>query len=79
MMSYWSELARDIVLPHNGTPTTLVRALWTDPPYVSAELIDALSGRLGADFTLVDVECQHMVPHAKPAETAKVIRDLLER
>ena len=79
MMSYWSELARDIVLPHNGTPTTLVRALWTDPPYVSTELIDALSGRLGADFTLVDVECQHMVPHAKPAETAKVIRDLLER
>ena len=26
MMSYWSELARDIVLPHKGTPTTLVRA-----------------------------------------------------
>ena len=26
MMSYWSELARDIVLPHKGTPTTVVRA-----------------------------------------------------
>ena len=25
---------------------------------------------LGADFTLVDVDCDHMVPHAKPAETA---------
>ena len=29
MMSYWSELARDIVLPPAGTPTTLVRAKWT--------------------------------------------------
>ena len=26
MMSYWSELARDVVLPPAGTPTTLVRA-----------------------------------------------------
>lgn len=77
MMSYWSELARDIVLPHSGTPTILVRAQWTEPPYVSAELIDGLSGRLGADFTLVDLPCQHMVPHAKPEETAKLIRDLL--
>ncbi|STZ24091.1 alpha/beta hydrolase [Mycolicibacterium aichiense] len=78
MMSYWSELARDIALPRTGTPTTLVRAQWTDPPYVSAELLDALSDRLGDDFTLVDFDCQHMVPHAKPEETAKVIRDLLE-
>jgi lipase len=65
------------VLPHSGTPTTLVRAQWTDPPYVSEELLDGLSGRLGADFTLVDVACQHMVPNAKPEATAKVIRDLL--
>ena len=79
MMSYWSELARDIVLPRRGTPTTLVRARWTDPPYVSQELIDGLSGQLGDDFTLIDLDCLHMVPHAKPDETAKVIRDLLER
>ncbi|GAY18000.1 alpha/beta fold hydrolase [Mycobacterium sp. shizuoka-1] len=77
MMSYWSELARDIVLPRTGTPTTLIRAQWTDPPYVTAELLDGLSGRLGADFTLIDFACQHMVPHAKPEETATVIRDLL--
>ncbi|EUA19542.1 esterase family protein [Mycobacterium xenopi 3993] len=31
MMSYWSELARDIVLPPKGTATTLVRATWTSP------------------------------------------------
>lgn len=78
MMSYWSELARSIALPRTGTPTTLIRAQWTDPPYVSDALIDGLSDRLGKDFTLVDFACQHMVPHAKPQETAKAIRDLLE-
>jgi lipase len=77
MMSYWSELARDIALPHKGTRTTLVRAAHQDPPYVSAALIDALSGRLGADFTVLDFPCRHMVAHAAPAETAAVIRELL--
>ena len=79
MMSYWSELARDIVLPHRGTPTTLVRALWTDPPYVGADLIDAMAARLGTDFTLVDLECLHMVFLPKPVETAAVIREMLQR
>ncbi len=79
MMSYWSELARDIVLPRNGTPTTVVRAALTDPPYVTEALVDGLSGRLGADFTLTEFGCRHMVPHAKPAETASLIRGMLER
>ena len=79
MMSYWSELARDIVLPHQGTPTTLLRALWTDPPYVGDGLIGALSARLGTDFTLVDLECLHMVYLPKPVETAAAIRDMLNR
>ncbi len=79
MMSYWSELARPAVLPPPGMPTTLVRAQWTAPPYVSDELVDGLAGRLGADFTLVDLPCQHMVAQAKPAETAEVIRALLDR
>ncbi len=74
MMSYWSELARDVVLPHAGTPTTLVRAKWTSPPYVTDELIDALRQRLGADFELLDFECNHMVPNAKPVEVAALIR-----
>ena len=78
MVSYWSELARDIALPHRGTRTTLVRAAFQDPPYVTEALVDALSGHLGPDFTLVDFPCQHMVAQAKPAETAAVIRDLLE-
>ncbi|WP_442930364.1 alpha/beta fold hydrolase [Mycobacterium sp. NBC_00419] len=78
MMSYWSELAREIVFPHPGTRTTLVRATWTEPPYVSAELIDGLASRLGTAFTMVDLDCQHMVAQAKPAETAAIIRDMLE-
>lgn len=77
MASYWSELARDIALPHKGTRTTLVRAAFQDPPYVTEALVDALSGRLGGDFTLTEFGCQHMVPLAKPAETAAVIRDML--
>lgn len=77
IMSYWSELARDIVVPRRGTPTTLLRAAFQDPPYVSAALIDALSAQLGAEFTLRDVDCRHMVAEARPAETAAAIRDLL--
>jgi lipase len=78
MMSYWSELARDIVLPPAGTPTTLVRAAWTSPPYVSDRLVAGLRERLGPDFELLDYECDHMVPHAKPTEVAALIRKLVK-
>jgi lipase len=75
MMSYWSELAREIVLPPNGIRTTLVRAAWTSPPYVPDRLIAALRERLGADFQLINLECDHMVAEAKPAEVAALIRE----
>jgi lipase len=75
MMSYWSELARPFGLPREGTPTTLIRATRTDPPYVSEELVAALDARLGSAFTLLDFDCDHMVAQAKPAETAAVIRE----
>jgi len=78
MMSYWSELARDIVLPPAGTATTLVRAKRTSPPYVSDRLIGELQQRLGSDLQLLDFDCNHMVPHAKPTEVAALIRTLLE-
>jgi len=78
MVCYWSELARDIVLPPAGTTTTLVRGIRADPQYVTEDLIAALQQRLGADFELLDFECGHMVPQAKPAEVAAVIRDRLE-
>jgi lipase len=78
MMSYWSELARDVVLPPPGTTTTLVRAKRTSPPYVSDRLIAGLEERLGPDFRQLDFDCNHMVPYAKPAEVAALTRELLE-
>jgi lipase len=78
MMSYWSELARDIVLPPPGTATTLVRAKQTSPPYVSDRLIAGLQERLGPDFQLLDFDCNHMVPCAKPDEVAALVRTQLE-
>ncbi|WP_210084446.1 alpha/beta hydrolase [Mycobacterium sp. OAE908] len=77
MLSYWSELARPIVLPRNGIPITLVLATKTDPPYVSDELLAGLRER--PDFTLLEFDCDHMVPQARPADTAAVIRKQLER
>ncbi|MDO3639719.1 alpha/beta fold hydrolase [Mycolicibacterium arseniciresistens] len=79
MMSYWSELARPVALPRDGTPTTLVRAARTQPPYASDELITALDATLGTDLEVLQWDCDHMVPHARPAETAALIRAHLER
>lgn len=78
MMAYWSELARDTVLPPAKTPTVLVRAKRTTPPYVTDKLIDDLARRLGSDFRLLDFDCNHMVPYAKPDEVAALTRELLE-
>lgn len=78
MMSYWSELARDIVLPPAGTATTLVRAKWTAPQLVTNQLIAGLHQRLGPDFSLLDFECNHMVPYAKPTEVAALVRNQLK-
>jgi lipase len=77
MMSYWSELARDAVLPPAKTPTILVRAKRTSPPYVTDELIAGLQERLGSSFRLLDFDCNHMVPYAMPDEVAALARDLL--
>jgi lipase len=75
MMSYWSELAREIVLPPNGIRTTLVRAARTSPPYVTDQLIASLHKRLGHGFQLIDFDCDHMIAEAKPAEVAALIRE----
>ncbi|OBG43429.1 alpha/beta hydrolase [Mycobacterium alsense] len=78
MMSYWSELARGAVLPPAGTPTVLVRAKQTSPPYVGDQLIAGLQRRLGPEFRLLDFDCNHMVPYARPTEVAALVRELLE-
>lgn len=77
MMSYWSELARGMVLPAPGTATTLVRASRTSPPYVSEDLIAGLQDRLGTNFQLVELDCNHMVDQARPAEVAELIAERL--
>lgn len=77
MLAYWSELARDIVFPPNGIATTLVQAADTSPPYVTDALVDGLRERLGAAFTLTEFDCDHMVPQARPAETAGLVRAAL--
>lgn len=77
MVCYWSELARDIVLPPAGIPTTVVRATGSEVRYVSDRLITGLQDRLGSAFELLDFDCNHMVPLAKPAEVAAVVRDHL--
>ncbi|CAN5391807.1 alpha/beta hydrolase [soil metagenome] len=79
MMSYWSELARPPSLPAAQIHTILVRATRTSPAYVTGALLAALQDRLGERFELVDLDCDHMVGQAKPAETAALIRRLLER
>jgi len=75
MMSYWSELARDIILPPKGIGTTVVRAAWTSPRYVTDQLVTVLRERLGADFQLTTFDCDHMVAETKPAEVAALIRE----
>ena len=77
VMSYWSELARPVAVPSEGTPTTVVRARRTEPPYVTEELVATLRAALGSHFTLLEFDCDHMVPLARPAETAQLIRDLV--
>jgi lipase len=77
MLSYWSELARPIQLPHIEIPVTVVRATKTNPPYITDDLLAGLRDR--PDFTLLEFDCDHMVPLALPVETAAVIRKQLER
>ena len=76
-MSYWSELTRPISLPSSGTPTTLVVATRTSPPYATETLIGTLREALGDSFTLTEVDCDNMVAQALPAETAAIIREHL--
>lgn len=77
MLAYWSELTRPVPIPRDGTPVTLVRATHTEPPYATDELLGALDAGLGPNLTVLEWDCDHMVPLAKPAETAAVIRDRL--
>lgn len=75
--AYYGELARPFVLPPAGMPTVLVRALQVQPPLANDEFVSALSERLGEHFHYRELDCNHMVPIARPAETEKIVRELL--
>ncbi len=47
------------------------------PPYVTPEFRAALAEHLGDDLTIADLDCDHMVAHAKPDEVASLVRKLL--
>lgn len=71
--SYWSQLARELVLPPPHIPTVLVRA--GKSPFVTPATVEAFATL--PDFTLHEFDCDHMVAQARPAETAAVVRSVL--
>ncbi|BCK53671.1 alpha/beta fold hydrolase [Nocardia wallacei] len=75
VVSFWGQLARELVLPPAGLPTVLVHALKS--PLVTPRLRAALAERLGEDLTVHEFDCDHMVAQARPAETAAVVRAAL--
>ncbi|MFC9661786.1 alpha/beta fold hydrolase [Nocardia sp. NPDC127606] len=74
--SYWGQLARPFVLPPADLPTVLVRAAKVQPPYVTAEFLEALTAHLDT-FTAEVWDCDHMVAQARPADTAALIAAVL--
>ncbi len=75
IISYWGQLAREIVLPPAELPTVLVHAMKS--PIVTPRLRAALADHLGDRLTIHEFDCDHMVSQARPAETATVIRAAL--
>ncbi len=73
--SYWSQMAREFVLPPADIPTIAVIAGNARPAYSSAEFRNALAAL--PNVTMVEFDCDHMVPQARPAETAELVRKLL--
>jgi lipase len=75
IVSYWGQLAREIVVPPAGTPTVLVQAMKAG--IVTPEFRAALTAQLGDALTVHEFDCDHMVPQARPAETAALLRAAL--
>ncbi|SDH77208.1 lipase [Rhodococcus triatomae] len=77
VITVWGELARPFVLPPDVVPTVLVQAMKVQPPYVTAGFRAALRAHLGDSLTEVELDCDHMVPQARPEEVAALVRGLL--
>lgn len=74
-----SELARPYVLPPSTIPTIILRAQKVQPPFQSAEFIAAISENRSANVELIDVDCDHMVPFARPDIVAQSVRAIDKR
>lgn len=74
VVATWGELARAWLAPPSGIPVTVVRAARVQPPYLRAEHVDAL---VTGGATVLDWDCEHMVPQAREADSAAVAADLL--
>ncbi len=75
--SYWGQLARDFVLPPADLPTVLVQAMKVDPPFVTPRFRAALTAHLGPRLTVREMDCDHMVVQARPAQVAALVREAL--
>lgn len=79
VVATWSELARPFALPPNGIPVYVVQAMRVQPPYFTAEFRAALAEQQGDLLTVIEEDCGHMVPFARPELTAELVANALAR
>jgi lipase len=75
VVTAYSELARPAVTPPPGVPTLLVVAEQHDA--VHPDYPDACRAALGDRFRLVVLDCGHLIPLERPADTGRLIREFL--
>lgn len=73
----WGELAREPVLPPPHVRTVLARAAKVQPPYTSDAFRASLAERLGANLTLLELDCDHMIDQELPGRAAELIGSVL--
>ncbi|AEF42191.1 alpha/beta fold hydrolase [Hoyosella subflava] len=77
VITTFSELARPAALPPRNTPTVLVVARRSSPPFVTAEFRAMLENHLGPALTVVEAETDHMVAQEDPGLVGAIVRDAL--
>lgn len=74
VVTTWGELAKPWVLPPAGMPVTVVRASKVQPPYLRTDHVEAL---LAGGATVLDWNCEHMIPQEREADSAALAAGLL--
>ncbi|RJO80052.1 alpha/beta fold hydrolase [Nocardia panacis] len=72
--AYWGQLARPFVVPPAELKTVLVQAMRSQPPMVTPEFRAALVTHQGANLTVLEWDCQHMVVQSHADEVAALVR-----